>query len=176
VVGQGQSWALTSCDTTDNQYCIPFQGKYDGAEGPTVVLTVGYLLLAALVLPQGNMNLDENIQFQIVSFIMLVVLTGVFLVNYWVIGFDYSTTPAFGDPVHYPEGLGTVIFNFAFVIFIPSWLNEKQPHVSVNKSIWHSTVGSTFMYLGMGLFGAWAASPQPPMAPTIYYYTTGYYN
>ncbi len=32
--------------------------------------------------------------------------------------------------------LGTILFNFALCQTVPSWVNEKRPEVSVNKSIW----------------------------------------
>lgn len=30
------------------------------------------------------------------------------------------------------------IFTWAYVIFVPSWVNEKHPSVSINKTIWYS--------------------------------------
>ena len=32
--------------------------------------------------------------------------------------------------------LGTIIFANAYVVTLPSWLNEKAPDVNVNKVIW----------------------------------------
>jgi len=52
--------------------------------------------------------------------------------------------------------LGTVIFNYAFVITVPSWVNEKKESVSINKSIWSATSIATLFYLAIGLFGAMA--------------------
>ena len=37
---------------------------------------------------------------------------------------------------------GTVVFAYAYVITIPSWLNEKKPDVNVNKAVWvPATIG-----------------------------------
>ena len=88
----------------------------------------------------GAMNLDDNIKLQILSFIMLIILTGEFCVHYIMNGLDFSTSnvPIIGDD--FTSVVGTVIFNLAFVVTIPSWVNEKKPKVSVNRSIWYSTI------------------------------------
>ena len=31
------------------------------------------------------------------------------------------------------------MFNYGFVVMVPSWLNEKKQTVSVNKTMWTST-------------------------------------
>jgi len=38
-----------------------------------------------------------------------------------------------------PWGAGSVMFNYGFVVMVPSWLNEKKQTVSVNKTMWTST-------------------------------------
>jgi hypothetical protein len=147
---QFKQWKLSECQQATNPYCIPFQ---DDATF-SVILTAGYVLLTAIVLPMGCMNLDDNITIQIISFWMLVALTGVFIVNYITIGLDFDAVPMIGS--NFSEALGTVIFNYAFIVFLPSWVNEKKPDVSVNKTIWYSTISSTMMYIAMGLLGGWA--------------------
>jgi len=52
--------------------------------------------------------------------------------------------------------LGTIIFNYAFVTSIPSWVNEKHPGVNVNVSIWSSTWFATITFLLIGYFGGCA--------------------
>ena len=58
--------------------------------------------------------------------------------------------------------LGTILFNFGFVTTVPSWVNEKKPHVSVNKTVWISTfccnliffvIGPSFHYISLRGFG-----------------------
>lgn len=31
---------------------------------------------------------------------------------------------------------GVILFNFAYTVTVPAWLNEKKAEVSVNKTIW----------------------------------------
>lgn len=52
--------------------------------------------------------------------------------------------------------IGLSIFSCAYIVTIPSWVNEKKHHVSVNKAVWvPSTVAVVFKLL-TGLLGAWA--------------------
>jgi len=52
--------------------------------------------------------------------------------------------------------MGTILFNFGFVTTVPSWINEKQPQVSVNRSLWNATFLCNIVYLAVGLSGAMA--------------------
>jgi hypothetical protein len=49
---------------------------------------------------------------------------------------------------------GVFVFTWAYVIFIPSWLNEKKPGVSINKSIWTAGAMSAVGYLLVGVMCA----------------------
>merc|ERR1712100_711775 len=50
--------------------------------------------------------------------------------------------------------VGNILFNFGFVTTVPSWINEKAPNVSVNKSLWSATTICIFIYLAIGIPGA----------------------
>jgi hypothetical protein len=52
--------------------------------------------------------------------------------------------------------LGSIIFNYAFIVMVPSWLNEKRAEVSVNRTVWSATITSTLLYLAVGLCGGLA--------------------
>ena len=41
-------------------------------------------------------------------------------------------------------------------VTVPSWINEKAPDVSVTSVLVQSNVGSTVIYVAIGLIGAWA--------------------
>ncbi|KAJ1485706.1 hypothetical protein T484DRAFT_1792574, partial [Baffinella frigidus] len=122
----------------------------------------GYLSLAVILIPMSLMNLEENITIQKVSFYMLVLFSleffaqfwveGLSAHTFWVEGLSAHTVPAFGE--NYSHVLGSIIFNYAFVVIIPSWVishhagleevvNEKRPEVSVHKTVWISTIFAT---------------------------------
>jgi len=67
---------------------------------------------------------------------------------------DASRVPVVGSLIGQANVIGTVIFMSAFVTTIPSWVNEKQPHVGINKSIWSSTLTSNFIKLSFGYLAA----------------------
>ncbi|EDQ86967.1 uncharacterized protein MONBRDRAFT_27795 [Monosiga brevicollis MX1] len=52
--------------------------------------------------------------------------------------------------------IGTVLFNYGFVTTVPSFINEKKPHVSVNKVTWVATFICVVVFMVMGLPGAFA--------------------
>lgn len=55
---------------------------------------------------------------------------------------------------------GIVLFNYAFSVTVPAWLQEKKTDVSPNKIIWTSSILSTFIYISFGWLAA-ASFPDP---------------
>eukprot|EP00039_Didymoeca_costata_P020335 m.340903 g.340903 ORF g.340903 m.340903 type:complete len:559 (+) comp19629_c0_seq1:222-1898(+) len=150
------------------------------------VLSVGYLICMAICIPFGYLNLDDNMWFQWLSFAGLVGLTAAFYFiwifkmheddricaepqgnctfapgaspnayNFSHNGLD--RTPAFSASLQgQAQVLGISVFAYAYVVTIPSWVNEKKPNVNVNSAIWWPATAGLFMKLMAGLFGAWA--------------------
>jgi len=50
--------------------------------------------------------------------------------------------------------VGTIMFNYTFVVTVPSWVNEKKEKVSVNKAVWISAIGCSIGYFCFGYVGA----------------------
>lgn len=129
--------------------CTPFHDAGD------LVLTLGFVLAALVFYPLGRGNLKETIVIQIVSFATLFVLLTQFYYEFWTRGFAYmESVPWFGTDVS--QLAGVVLFNYAFSITVPSWLNEKLPAVSVNQIIWTSTCLSSIIYISFGLLGSFS--------------------
>jgi hypothetical protein len=71
-----------------------------------------------------------------------------------------------------------VVFNYGFVATVPSWLNEKSPHVSPTETIWVAVGSATFLYIILGIFGALALDFRcsqatnglilPPRLPSLF--------
>jgi len=127
--------------------CTPFHDAGD------LVLTLGFVLTTLIFYPLGRGHLKETIVVQIVSFAILFVLLSQFFFEFWERGYDYvDTVPWFGTD--FSQLAGVVLFNYAFSITVPSWLSEKMPHVSVNRTIWTSTILSSGIYISFGLLAA----------------------
>lgn len=142
-------------DTT----CVPFaylpHTSDDGPHGHAIgmVLTTGYLLTLATMMPLGFLNLDDNVKFQLVSFVVLVILCVEFLYAMFVEQQpDTSLVPIVGNT--FSSMCGTIIFNFAYCPTLPSWMNEKRPEVPATKILWTSALFSTLMYVLLGIGGA----------------------
>jgi hypothetical protein len=57
---------------------------------------------------------------------------------------------------------GVVLFNYAFSITVPSWLNEKRPDVSVNGVVWGASATCSLMFISFGIFAAMAFERTGP--------------
>ncbi|KAA0168848.1 hypothetical protein FNF27_02010 [Cafeteria roenbergensis] len=128
------------------------------------VISLGYLLSMLLCIPFGIMKLDENMWFQWLSFGGLLLFTGEFFVQFIMssvpdgVGYEPGNGPSqtvlFGG--NQGQVLGLAMFAYAYVVTIPSWLNEKKSGVSVNSAVWWPALVGFIMKLLIGLLGAWA--------------------
>ena len=50
--------------------------------------------------------------------------------------------------------VGIILFNFAFIVTIPSWYNEKSDSVSVIKSLLYSIIFVAILFVVIGVLGA----------------------
>lgn len=128
--------------------------------GCHVVITAGYVMTLAMAIPCGIFNLDDNMIVQVVAFILtlmcwLVWIGAAFIANPpggWHLD-AVNTNPVTGSQAGV---LGTILFNFGFVTTVPSWVNEKKPSVSVNKTLWLSTFLCNVIFFVIGIPGAMA--------------------
>jgi hypothetical protein len=127
----------------------------DSPFGSAYVVSIGYLVTMAITVPLGYLNLDDNIWVQYGGFILLLLCIFVWVAQFFVLGLDFSRMPAVSGP-----GMGgvipTVVFNWGFLTTLPSWLNEKNPNVSVAKATWVSIIISGVMFMLLGILGALA--------------------
>ena len=128
---------------------VPFLNSDTG-----IILTLGYLLLCLALVPFAFGTLDDNITGQKLSFLLLLCFSTVFIAQFAQEGLVAARVPAFG--ASYRDMLGSIIFNYAFIVMVPSWLNEKRAEVSVNRTVWSGTVISTILYLLVGITGGLA--------------------
>lgn len=118
--------------------------------------------------------MDDNIIIQIFSFAIQAVILFKWIATFFIKGLHMDYLPAFGsfkgvyvcvcghafaDRGSSPgQGalLGQCVLNYAFVMTVPSWCNEKKRSSNVNKTIWSSVTFATSMYLAIGVLGAMA--------------------
>lgn len=147
--------------STDFVSCVNLADFQGNPWGCHVVLSAGYLLVAAMAIPCGRWNLDDNMMIQVVAFILTVAFWLV-----WVAGSigeiaskddvslpPINNTPGVGSQAAW---LGNILFNFGYVTTVPSWVNEKRASVSVNKTLWVSTTACIGVFFAIGIIGALA--------------------
>jgi hypothetical protein len=123
--------------------------------GDVIIFSLGFLIVLLLTIPMGYFNLDDNIYIQVgACMCMIVIVLGVWMADFVVTGLEFSRVAAWGP--NQSQVLGTIIFNYAYVVSIPSWVNEKREDVSINKSVWYSSGVGTFIFVILGIFGGWA--------------------
>lgn len=52
------------------------------------------------------------------------------------------------------EKVGPILFNYAYVVTLPSWVNEMKPGISVNKQIWGALIPGILCFVS-----------APPLSP-----------
>jgi hypothetical protein len=109
--------------------------------GEDYVLSLGYIIVAIIVIPMGIFNLEDNIWVQKGGFLGLVFCVVAWLAQFlFVSGIDVSLTPAVGNYSSWGSSISLIVFNFGFTLTVPSWINEKEPSTSTSSSVWVSVV------------------------------------
>jgi hypothetical protein len=115
-----------------------------------------------MAIPCGRWNLDDNMMIQVVAFILTVAFWLVWIAaSFSEISSkdEYPSIPAINNSPgvgSQAAWLGNILFNFGYVTTVPSWVNEKRPSVSTNKTLWVSTTACIGVFFGVGLIGALA--------------------
>jgi hypothetical protein len=110
-------------------------------------------LVALLAIPLGYWNLDDIIGVQIGAGILLFGIIIAWMYEFGSRGLKYQVH-AFGS--HPANEVGTTVFNYAYIVTVPSWINEKSPGISINKSIWSALLPAIVTFTLLGWIGALA--------------------
>lgn len=139
-------WAPDHCKHPDG-LCDPFH------DAGSLIISLGFVIVTLLFFPLGRGHLQETMIIQFLSFGCLVFFMSEFSFEFLLKGLHHPL-PWFGN--HYDELIGVILFNYAFVITVPSWLIEKTPGTNVNKTIWGASIFCSAMYITFGLLAAMA--------------------
>lgn len=141
-------WDYSSCteDMLLTGECVPFFNE-DG-----ILFTGGYALTLLFFMPMALMDLKENAAMQVIGFIVLLMASLVFVILFMQEGINFDNITLWGT--EWGSLFGVVLFNFALVIAVPSWLYEKEESVSVPVVIHSSSVLSAVLYVFIGILGA----------------------
>ena len=118
-----------------------------------MLVTLGYAVLLVFVVPLASMRLTDNILIQFISLVATVIISLEWVSTFAETGFDPDLLPTIGPDL--TQIVGSIMFNYAFITTVPSWLISKHPSVPVKKTIWVSLIMATFIYILIGLTGKW---------------------
>ena len=122
------------------------------------VISMGFLILAwiCLILYTVNYNLDDNIYLQWMANIGLLLLSAIwFGIFFNQDTFDGSRIGLIHENSTFNvDCVGIILFNFAFIVTIPSWYNEKAPSASVVKSLSYSIIFVAILFIVIGALAA----------------------
>merc|ERR1719343_950249 len=76
---------------------------------------------------------------------------------------DFATVPPVGTD--FSQLCGTMLFNFAYVVTVPSWCIQRAPGISVKKTIWTASTGCFLLYVVVGWMGA--AAFHDTLSPSV---------
>ncbi len=154
------TWTPTLCheetetmDESNLEDCTPFHNA------GTLVFTLGFFVTALVFLPLGRGHLKETIIVQFISFVFMIILLFQFSGEFVHRGLD-NKLPWVGNELS--QVAGVILFNYAFSITLPAWLNEKESKVSVNKVVWTSSTLASIIYMLFGIMGAMAFAQVGP--------------
>ncbi|KAF2076419.1 hypothetical protein CYY_002276 [Polysphondylium violaceum] len=157
-----RGWICVHEESPNNS---PFLDEY-------MLFTLGFLIIIAIIVPLGFLNLDDNIVIQIGCVIAMLIIVTSWVVIFCLLGLKAENLPAFGKVSGMAQIMGNTMFNYAFVTTIPSWVNESKPTVNINRSLWISTIGSTVIFIIIGVFGALAFSNMSASSDILSLITT----
>jgi hypothetical protein len=152
----------------------------DSPFGEVWIVSIGFVVVLLITIPLGYWNLDDNIWVQIgAAFLLFVVLAGwgVGFAQPEHLAFDAVevTGPSAQQrcPITHGAGadgcglhrcpcatnnvgsqIGPIVFNYAYVVTLPSWVNEMQPGLSVNRQLWGALLPGMVAFVTLGLFSA----------------------
>jgi hypothetical protein len=154
-----QSWSQPACshNRTEEEDVATCDVEPFGDEGTygDYIISMGYIIAAAVFVPICLMDLKENTAWQIFGFALLCSLSLYFCIafaGYHSLTLDNVTLWGF----QWSDMLGVILFNFALVMAVPSWLHEKKDTVSVKKVVYGSTAIAMILYVSVGILGAFA--------------------
>jgi hypothetical protein len=153
-------WDYSLCTRTELEQglCLPFRSGHGEVEeaqdaADSLLFTLGSLVTTLFFLPVALLDLKENAMWQILGFMVLIVVCLQFIIQFSCSDtLDLSRVTLWGS--EWEELLGVVLFNFALVIAIPAWLYEREPNVDVPTVVHGSNFLSCGLYITIGLLGA----------------------
>ncbi|CAG8722558.1 13198_t:CDS:2, partial [Dentiscutata heterogama] len=119
-----------------------------------MLFTVGFMTTLLFVVPMTWMRLSNNAKIQIASFLTIIFVIFAWIVALTLHGLEPKRIPIIGE--NQSQAVGIILFNYAFIVTVPSLANELEEDGSIRKIVYTSIAISTFGYISLGILGAMA--------------------
>jgi len=150
LIYTGQTCALSFHGVHPRFECADHQTHDSPFENSSFLISYGTLACAVMAIPLSLVNLDDNIIVQIISSVWVFVAIGAMMWSCFADpALEWEQIPAILPDQS--QLLGTLFFNFGFAVTVPSWLNDKAPGVSVNRTVWFANTCCLLCYVVAGL-------------------------
>jgi len=116
--------------------------------GDWYLVSLGWVITCILVMPLGFIDLDDNDVVQQGGFFAVIGIVVIWCVLGVTQPGGLENVQAFGGK--YESVMGNIMFNFAIISTIPSWVNEKKPSVPIVRSLCISLGGSCALFIALG--------------------------
>ncbi|KAI9204310.1 uncharacterized protein BJ171DRAFT_506959 [Polychytrium aggregatum] len=152
-------------DGTKGWICVPREfatqatDQYFHYGNEIMLMTAGALVMMLIIIPLTRQQLNENIYVQIVSFIVTIAVFSFWVgisIQKLVTSGPEAPVPMFGPVVDFGGAFGPIMMNYAYITVIPSWVNLKDRHINIQRTLWESSSMAFFTYLFVGLIPALA--------------------
>jgi len=136
--------------------------------GEALILPASFVAGAVICTPFAIRNLDDNVTLQVMAIGGFTVIAAV-----WVLIFAArleARGPTALSLVTASQGplWGVLLFNFAFMSTLPSWVNEKKPSVSAGWSFFFTMSYIVIVYSAVGILGGLAYAPYFETDATLF--------
>ncbi|KAJ3028115.1 UNVERIFIED_CONTAM: hypothetical protein HDU68_002436 [Siphonaria sp. JEL0065] len=144
------------CVSNDNSTAVAVAlGGSSPFGSQPILFSLGLLTVIALCIPLAMSNLDDNIQVQIIAFVVTLVVAAE-----WFVESTFTLEKHRVQPVSLSSAfanlLGPIILNFSCTLFVPSWINMKHKNVNAQRTVWVTMLTAVFLFGFIGVFPALA--------------------
>ncbi|KAG8217068.1 hypothetical protein J3R82DRAFT_5067 [Butyriboletus roseoflavus] len=137
---------------TDGWVCVnQISSNSSSAFSGYILGSLGTLISMSLILPLSLIHLVDNIIFQVASFIVLLIISIIWIVIFILNGLNSNPIPVVGHDQSTVAGF--VLSNFSFVMTVPAWVNNTHPSVNIRLAVWTAVIISCLIYIPIGWMG-----------------------
>jgi len=119
-------------------------------------ITLGYTIVAFFTMPLGLLTIAGSRNIQIVAFIFTILTIIVFFIHFCFVRNRHGEEvrshrlAPFESEGNMSLAVTATAASYMYSMYIPTWINEKRPEVSIRRSLWGVTGTASVFYVMVG--------------------------